>query len=723
MKHSYFQGPIDKSDYEALLAEFRLDLDERDAQRERLAHALRLAVDAWDGRDHPPSSIDVAVILKQLGVDAETLTAALLSDSRLREDWPQDRLQAEFGDTVAALVRQVHWLNTFKDCTEADGETPPHKAETLRRMLLATVDDVRAVLIKLAWRVQRLRGLPGEAEPVRRCIARETLDLYAPLANRLGVAQLKWELEDLSFRHLEPDTYRELARSMDDNRAGREAYIERFVERVRTALAEAGIEAEVYGRPKHLYSIWKKMQRKGVALQDLADLLAVRVIVQTVPQCYMALGVVHGLWQNLPHEFDDYIAQPKDNGYQSLHTAVIGPVGRVVEVQIRTEEMHEFAEHGVAAHWRYKEGSRQDAAMERTINTLRRLLENREDDESLLEDFGTDLFADRVFVLTPKGDVLDLPEGATPLDFAYAIHTEVGHRCRGARVDGRIVPLTYRLRSGERVEVLTGREPRPSRDWMDPRSGYLRTARARAKVRRWFKELDHDSHVEAGREILQRELRQLNIDADTVDLEALARHFNLRHGEDLLAALGAADVTPGQLASALRVPAERGEPAMPAPSAERVRTDSGTGEVTIRGVGNLLTRLAECCRPVPGDPIIGYITVGKGVTIHRQDCPNVLALPEERRGRLVEVRWGDAPSRFRVGLHVEAFDREGLLRDVTQVFSNAHVNVLGARTRTDPRDQSVHMDLDIEVADTEQLSHVLDRINQIPNVLEARRRA
>ncbi|RMG54448.1 MAG: bifunctional (p)ppGpp synthetase/guanosine-3',5'-bis(diphosphate) 3'-pyrophosphohydrolase, partial [Gammaproteobacteria bacterium] len=315
---------------------------------------------------------------------------------------------------------------------------------------------------------------------------------------------------------------------------------------------------------------------------------------------------------------------------------------------------------------------------------------------------------------------LDLPEGATPLDFAYAIHTEVGHRCRGARVDGRIVPLTYRLSSGERVEILTAREPRPSRDWMDPRSGYLRTARARAKVRRWFKEQDHDMHVEEGRQILERELRQLNLDAGALDLDALARHFNLKEGEDLLAALGAADITPGQLASALRVPTEAER--MPVTPRRTEPADSKAGEITIRGVGNLLTRLAECCRPVPGDPIIGYITVGKGITIHRQDCPNVLALPEERRGRLVEVAWGEAPSRFRVGLHIEAFDREGLLRDVTQVLSNAHVNVLGARTHTEPRDQSVHMDLEVEVADTEQLSRVLDRISQIPNVLEARRR-
>jgi GTP pyrophosphokinase len=588
-------------------------------------------------------------------------------------------------------------------------------------MLLATVDDVRAVLVKLAYRVQRLRGLPQEAPEMRRCIARETVDIYTPLANRLGVAQLKWEMEDLSFRHLEPASYKDLAKSMDVNRAEREAYIDNFVVQVSSQLQEAGIEAKIYGRPKHLFSIWRKMKRKQVQLDELADLLAVRVVVENVPQCYLVLGVVHSLWKHLPQEFDDYIANPKENGYQSLHTAVIGPDGRVVEVQIRTREMHEFAEHGVAAHWRYKEGSKQDQAMENMINALRRLLENREDnDESLLDDLNAELFSDRVFVLTPKGRVLDLPKGATPLDFAYAIHTDVGHRSRGARVDGHIVPLNYQLNSGERVEILTAREPHPSRDWMDSRLGYLASTRARAKVRRWFKLQDYDLNVRDGREIFERELNHLRL--DHVDLDELAHHFNLSSGEALLAAVGCGDVTSGQLVGALKVPSLPDQGLhLGRRYKEGEKEAAHTDDITIQGVGNLMTNIANCCKPVPGEAIIGYITQGKGVTIHRQDCPNILSMPEKRKRRLVEIRWGGAPHRSRVMIHIEAFDRQGLLKDITQVLTNARVNVMGANTRTDPDDQSVHMDLDLEVQDTGQLSLVLDRIYALPNIFEARR--
>lgn len=719
MKHSHFKGQVDKKDFDYLYAELSEGLS-IEGHLELLEHALRYALEAQDDKDTRPSAVDVAIILKHLGVDAETLAATLLSDPRLRDTLPEQTIQEEFGKTIANLVGHINWLNTFKECTEEEPQAP-EQAETLRRMLLATVDDVRAVLVKLAYRVQRLRGLPQEAPAVRRCIARETMDIYTSLANRLGVAQLKWEMEDLSFRHLEPDAYKDLAKSMNVNRAAREAYVDAFVKDLLGHIDEAGIKARVYGRPKHLYSIWRKMKRKQVQLDELADLLAVRVVVENVPQCYLVLGVVHSLWKHLPSEFDDYIANPKENGYQSLHTAVIGPDGRVVEVQIRTREMHEFAEHGVAAHWRYKEGSKQDQAMASMINALRRLLENREDDdESLLDDLNAELFSDRVFVLTPKGRVLDLPKGATPLDFAYAIHTEVGHRSRGARVDGHIVPLNYQLKSGERVEILTGKEPHPSRDWMDGRLHYLVSSRARAKVRRWFKLQDYDLNMREGREILERELNYLRL--DHIDLDELAQHFNLTQGDDLLAALGSADITVGQLVSALRVPSL---PEVGLPLGRRYRDREKEAEytdaVTIQGVGNLMTTLGNCCKPVPGDPIIGYITQGKGVTIHRQDCPNILSLPQKRKRRLVEVSWGGAPRRSTVMVHIEAFDRQGLLRDITQVLSNARVNVLGANTRTDTEDQSVLMDLTIEVTDTGQLSLVLDRIAALPNIFEVRR--
>jgi GTP pyrophosphokinase len=721
MKHSHFQGHIDKNDFDRLYAELSKGVTEK-GHLAALDHALRYALQVQDDQDPRPSAIDVAIILKHIGVDAETLIATLLSDPRLRDKLDEQTVHDEFDKTIANLVGHINWLNTFKECTEEEPQAP-EQAETLRRMLLATVDDVRAVLVKLAYRVQRLRGLPQEAPAVRRCIARETMDIYTALANRLGVAQLKWEMEDLSFRHLEPVAYKDLAKSMNVNRAEREAYVDAFVEELLGHISEAGIDARVYGRPKHLYSIWRKMKRKQVQLDELADLLAVRVVVENVPQCYLVLGVVHGLWKHLPNEFDDYIANPKENGYQSLHTAVIGPDGRVVEVQIRTREMHEFAEHGVAAHWRYKEGSKQDQAMESMINALRRLLENRdedEDDESLLEDLNAELFSDRVFVLTPKGRVLDLPKGATPLDFAYAIHTEVGNRSRGARVDGHIVPLNYQLKSGERVEILTGKEAHPSRDWMDSRLGYLVSPRSRAKVRRWFKLQDYDLNVHDGREILDREVNHLHL--GHIDLDELAKHFNLVQGDDLLAALGSADISIGQLVSALRVPSLPDEGLhLGRRFRDRGKEAESTDAVTIQGVGNLMTNIGNCCKPVPGDPIIGYITQGKGVTIHRQDCPNILSMPQKRRRRLVEVSWGGAPRRSTVMIHIEAFDRQGLLRDITQVLSNARVNVLGANTRTDSKDQSVHMGLTIEVTDTGQLSLVLDRIASLPNVFDVRR--
>lgn len=719
MKHSHFKGHIDKKDLDRLREELFRGFS-KDEDLDLLEVAMRYALEVQDEEDHRPSAVDVVIILKRLGVDSETLTATLLSEPRLREELDDERISKEFGKTIANLVGHINWLNTFKECTEEEPQ-PPEQAETLRRMLLATVDDVRAVLVKLAYRVQRLRGLPQEATEVRRCIARETVDIYTPLANRLGVAQLKWEMEDLSFRHLEPAAYKDLAKSMDVNRAEREAYIDNFVEQVSSHLREAGIEARIYGRPKHLFSIWRKMKRKQVQLDELADLLAVRVVVANVPQCYLVLGVVHSLWKHLPKEFDDYIANPKENGYQSLHTAVIGPDGRVVEIQIRTREMHEFAEHGVAAHWRYKEGSKQDQAMENMISALRRLLENREDnDQSLLEDLNAELYSDRVFVLTPKGRVLDLPKGATPLDFAYAIHTDVGHRSRGARVDGHIVPLNYQLNSGERVEILTAKEAHPSRDWMDSRLGYLASSRARAKVRRWFKLQDYDLNVRDGREIFDRELNHLRL--DHVELDELAHHFNLVKGEDLLAAVGCGDITSGQLVSALKVPSLPDEGLHLGRRYKEGGKDAAhTDDITIQGVGNLMTNIGSCCKPVPGEPIIGYITQGKGVTIHRQDCPNMLSLPAKRKRRLVEVSWGGAPHRSRVMIHIEAFDRQGLLKDITQVLTNARVNVMGANTRTDPEDQSVHMNLDLEVLNTEQLSLVLDRIAALPNIFEVRR--
>ena len=718
MRHSRHSGVSVDARHEELMQRFGVSKEPQEL--ERLAHAVDYALSVEDDDETRPRARDVVEILRDLGADQETLTATLLTDPRLRDRLPHETIVTEFGETIARLAKNVNWLNTFKECRQ-EVIQGPEQAERLRRMLLAMVDDVRAVLIKLAYRVERLRVLPKQEYETRRCIARETLDIYAPLANRLGVGQLKWELEDLAFRYLEPQTYKEIAKSLEQNRLERETYVQAFMQTLREALAKEDIEAEISGRPKHIYSIWKKMQRKRLPLEELYDLRAVRVMVDKISTCYAALGVVHGLWPHVPKEFDDYIAHPKDNGYQSLHTAVVGPEGRTVEVQIRTREMHEFAELGVAAHWRYKEGGRYDQAMEKAIGSLRKLLDHKDDDAELLEDFHSELFADRVFVLTPRGQIQDLPRGATPLDFAYAIHTEVGHRCRGAKVNGRIVPLTYELKNGEQVEILTAKEGGPARDWMNPSMGFLKTSSGRAKVRSWFKLLDHDRHLADGRDILDREAKRLG--AHDVDLEDLAKHFKLAKPEELLVAIGRGDITHGQLAGALRVPEIPSEIVPTGPGRKaRKGGKHETGEVHIQGVGNLLTQFARCCHPVPGDPIVGFITQGKGVTIHRQDCPNVLALPEERQGRLVDVNWGDEVEAYPVEIHIEAYDRQGLLRDITSVLSNEKVNVLAANTRTNKADQSVVMDLTIEITGTRQLGTVLDKICQLHNVVEARRR-
>jgi len=680
-----------------------------------LLRALRIALQAADD-DPRPRGVDVALILRELGVDETTLIAALLSDPRLREPLHTQAIEAEFGAPVAELVRNVHWLNTFKECEHTTVQSP-EQIERLRRMLLALIGDIRALVIKLAYRLQRLRNLDLEPESKRRCIAQETLDLYAPLANRMGIARLKWELEDLSFRVLEPEAYKSVARALEESRRERESYVTEFVRILRQALEAEGIRCEVKGRPKHIYSIWKKMQRKGLDIDELYDLRAVRVIVERVADCYAALGVVHGLWHHIPREFDDYIANPKDNGYRSLHTAVIGPRGRVVEVQIRTREMHEYAERGVAAHWLYKEGGQQDELMQRSIRALQQSLEAGEDDPQLMQQLRTELFQDRVFVLTPAGEVIDLPRGSTPLDFAYAIHTEVGHRCRGAKVNGRIVPLNHVLHSGDRVEILTAKEPRPSRDWLSPHLGYLRTTKAKSRIRQWFRQQDRERNIKEGRQIVERELQRLGVQSP--DLQSVARRFNLNGVDDLYAAVGRGDVGVHQFAGALKVPGLKGPLRMPGSGAgEASREAKG---VTIRGVGNLLTQRAGCCKPMPGDPVWGYITQGRGVSIHRRDCSELAALTAADPGRLVEVEWGGEPEVYPVDIRLLGVDRKGLLRDVTGLLADERVNVLRADTRTDPKDHSVRMELRIEVTDATQLSRILGKLSQVPSVLEARR--
>lgn len=598
-------------------------------------------------------------------------------------------------------------------------------AEGLRRLLLALVSDIRVVLLRIMDHLVAMRALAGgDDEALRRQYARESSIIYAPLANRLGLWQLKWELEDLGFRYLQPDTYKRIAKLLAERRSDREAYIEQVKQSLREALKAEGIEGDVAGRPKHIFSIWKKMQRKNLDFDQLFDLRAVRVLVHSLSDCYATLGVVHGLWQHIPKEFDDYIATPKANNYRSLHTAVIGPGGKPLEVQIRTHEMHEHAELGVAAHWRYKEGGG-DRSFDRKISSIRQMLEAREgadeamDDTALLESFRSDLDDERVYALTPQGKVIDMPAGATVLDFAYHVHTQVGHRCRGAKVNGRIVPLTRAVRSGEQVEILTGKVSQPSRDWLSQRMGYLVSARSRQKVRQWFRHQDADSNRQAGKELLEQELQRMGLDRHSP--ETVLERFNMQHMEALYECVGRGEVTPAQVARALDEQHNPSHTAPPVISKPRRRRQVGN-EVSIQGVGDLLTRMANCCQPVPGDPIIGFITRGAGVTVHRRDCPNVSTWLTEQDPRLIDVDWeSDTRAGFSVDLKLEALNRKNLLNDVSNVISNTRADILSLNSHVDEASAHAHMQVTLAVENIEHLSEIIARLRGLPNVLEARR--
>ena len=659
----------------------------------------------------------VLEIMRQIHADEETQLAALLSEPSLETPLSLAVIEREFGTPVMKLVKNVRWLQAFRPCRE-EVIQGPEQAERLRRLLLAVVDDVRAVLVKLGYRLLRLRHLAKASYEERRCVAREALEVLAPLANRLGVAQMKWEMEDLAFRYLEPQAYKSIAQGLEERRGEREQFITDFVQTLRTALSEAGIEAQISGRPKHIYSIWRKMQKKKVPLDELFDLRALRVMVASVHECYAALGVVHTHWHMLPREFDDYIANPKPNGYQSLHTVVIAPGSKPVEIQIRTQAMHEFAEHGFAAHWRYKEGSKQDQALQNAVASLRSLLDETRNDESLVENFNTEVFPDKVFALTPKGEVIELPRGATALDFAYAIHTDLGHRCRGAKVDGHIVPLTQSLQNAQQVEIITTKQPRPSRDWMNPSSGYLISARARGKVRQWFHQLNRAENIEAGRRIFEQTQKRFGVPS-----KPMAEILQLWHQADeesLYAAIGRGDIRQVQLDGLYRADLPLTTSTLPTATTKPARP--GKEELAeAAGVDNLMTRVAQCCTPVPGDEVIGYITLGQGITVHRVDCGNILSLPEEKRKRLIQIRWGDHDQLHDVEIEIRAYDRRGLLNDVTKVLVDQKANLIRANTFTDPRTQDVSMKLTIQVRDHAHLSTILERMDQVPNVFEAQR--
>lgn len=668
---------------------------------------------------------DLLQVMEGLSPDPRTISCAMLFvASECGED-----LQPVRQDLPADLQQQLdQLLYLIKLETEHLPASTARSAEGLRRLLLALIEDVRVVLIALAWKLVKLRQASKDDADAE-ALAREVMLIHAPLANRLGVWQLKWELEDLAFRFDDPLEYHRIAKLVAERRADREDFIREFIQKLETSVADAGIKGDVKGRPKHIFSIYKKMQRKGLDFHELFDVRAVRVLVDDVPSCYSVLGLVHTLWQPVPGEFDDYITMPKGNNYQSLHTAVVGPEGKVLEVQIRTHEMNDHAELGVASHWRYKEGGPTDPAFDKKIAVMRQLLESGEeklDDESLLESFQSAASEDRIYVLTPKGLVVDLALGATVLDFAYHIHTEVGHRCRGAKVLGRIVPLTYRLQTGQRVEILTGKTPKPSRDWLNPHLGYIRGARARSKVRQWFRKENLEENQRQGKELVEADLKRLGLSA--VDLQDVPKRFNFNTIDDLFAAVGNGDLTVGQIVHAVErhkvkdVELTVEDLLTRAPRRRRKRPNKEGGDVTIEGVGNLMTNIARCCQPVPGDPISGYITRGRGVSIHREDCPNVLRWQREDNPRLIQVCWRKhQESGYRVTLLIRAYNRRELIKDISSLLAVSDVSVTAINSDVDENTEEVNIHLHVSVTDYEQLSDLLKGLNVVPNVFEARR--
>jgi len=697
-----------------------IDIERQSLQVQAAAAFLREAAPAAAVE----RSLELAGVLDQLQTDDELLLAALLIPCFSAVADQAERLPALFG---AAAVRLVGELERVADSGIPAGWNPgeslkPAQAEGLRKLLLSLASDVRLVLLRLAVQLVRLRHLKGATLEEQQRAALETREIYGPLANRLGIWHIKWELEDLAFRFSRPEDYKRIAGWLRTKRAERESYIEDVRRELARELEKAGIAGEISGRPKHIYSIWRKMQRKGLAFEQVMDVLAVRIQVETIADCYAALGIVHGLWPYIPGEFDDYIATPKENNYRSLHTAVVGPARLPLEVQIRTREMHAHAELGVAAHWQYKEGRKAEASFQQKINWLRQLLEPARSgaEPDLLDGLQAEIFEDRVYALSPRGEVVDLPRDSTPLDFAYHVHTNLGHRCRGARVNGRMVPLDYRLANGDSVEIITGKQPNPSRDWLVPALGYLASPRNRSKVRSWFRKQDEGQNREQGREMLERELDRLGVRAPP--LPEILDELGLPNLDALYLGLGEGELTLAQVAGAVHRRLRDQEPQKP--RAFKTAAASQPTGMVIDGVGDLLSSFARCCRPVPPESIAGYITLGRGVSIHRADCANLLRMRDQQPQRVLAVDWGrPSPERtFPAAVTIHAFDRKGLTRDVTSVLADEHISITAMNVATNSAENTAQLDLTVTVHGLDELSRLLSRFASLPNVISARRR-
>jgi len=717
------------------------------SDREKIVESYQLAEKAHkdqmraSGEPYITHCVAVAGILAEMQVPPAVVIAGLLHD--IVEDTPVtfDEIRSQFGDEVAKLVDGVtkltnlprvsrgdqhaedaingngsdSTLESLDDSAYAKDRRKELRDETLRKTFIAMGDDIRVVIIKLADRLHNMRTLGYMPESKRKRIAQETLDIFAPLANRLGIWQMKWELEDLGFRYTNPEKYKEIAENLSERRSDRETQIDKIIEHFVDVLIQSGIKADISGRPKHIYSIYKKMVEKGRPFEMVRDLRAIRLIVPDIPSCYAALGVIHTHWRPIPHEFDDYIAAPKDNFYQSLHTAIIYDDGKSVEVQIRTPEMHQNAEFGIAAHWLYKEKGRKDDTYQERINWIRRLMEWRQDvsDASeFVDGMRSDVFGDRVYVFTPRGDIIDLPAGSTPIDFAYTVHTEIGHRCRGSKVNGKLVTLDYNLKTGDQVEVLTAKQGGPSRDWLNSNLGMVKTQRARSKIRAWFKQQDREQNLAQGKSILDRELRRLGM--QNVVLDDLATTFNYKTIDDLYVGLGCGDLPLGRIINELSIEDKDSDLLEAHPT---IDTSAPDNTVTVVGLKGLLTNLARCCNPAPGDDIVGYVTRGRGVTVHRRDCPNMLRIGESER--LIKVSWGDAKKTYPVAVEIRAYDRQGLMGDISTVLTNESINLADISLKTSHNLAVIKLIL--EVSEINQLSRILTRIENLPNVLEAHR--
>lgn len=686
-------------------------------------------------------SMEMVEIVSSLNLDKNSLVAAFLTPLLAQKYITNDFVSDNFSHEVVLLCVGVEQMAAIKELSKGQHTIPNSggNVDNIRRMLLAMVEDVRAVVIKLAERLCDLRSQKNNDEESRVLAAKESATIYAPLANRLGIGQLKWELEDISFRYLHPQVYKKIAKLLDETRLEREQYMSDFVGNLNQQLQALKIKGSVYGRPKHIYSIWKKMQQKALDFEQLFDVRAVRIVVDEIQDCYSALGIVHTQWRHIGKEFSDYVATPKANGYQSIHTVVLGPGGKSIEIQIRTKQMHDDAELGVAAHWRYKEGSSAGKANDKAgsfdekVSWLRKILQWQDDvseSGALLDELRSQVFEDRIYVFTPGGDVIDLPMGSTPLDFAYYIHSNVGHCCIGAKVFGKIVPFTHRLQTSDQVEILTSKLPNPSRDWLNPSLNYIHSSRARAKVQHFFKLQDRGKHLLQGKELFDTELAKLSdLVVNQADLKKVAERFNVKTIEDLYAAIGSGNARLQQVLNYLIQLDGKLKPAVEVDPKSLIRQSSvdkklssDSNGITVSGVGNLLTHMAKCCSPVPGDDILGFITQGRGISVHRIDCEQLANALHQQPERQVEVQWGlgDKQS-YQASTQIIASDRQGLFRDISTIIANEKVSIIGIESHTDSIKQTMSMMVKMEVTSSDLLIRVLDKLRQLDDVIEVRR--